>query len=127
MRSDIQSRGTTGSHIAHWPRPCGPDKVRYPLPMAIAVTHLTLRLPENASLKGKRQVIKSIQHRLHNKFNVSVAEVEHNDLWQLAGIDIAAVANSKTHAREVCDNAVNYLTSLRLDVEVVEEETEAWD
>jgi len=95
--------------------------------MAIAVTHLTLRLPENGSLKGKRQVIKSIQQRLHNRFNVSVAEVEHNDLWQLAGIDIAVVANSKTHAREVCDKAVEYLTTLRLDVEVVEEETEVWD
>jgi uncharacterized protein YlxP (DUF503 family) len=95
--------------------------------MAIAVTHLTLRLPENASLKGKRQVVKSIQQRLHNRFNVSVAEVEHNDLWQLAGIDIAAVANSKTHAREVCDKAVEYLTTLRLDVELIEEETEAWD
>jgi uncharacterized protein YlxP (DUF503 family) len=95
--------------------------------MAIAVTHLTLRLPENASLKGKRQVVKSIQQRLHNRFNVSVAEVEHNDLWQLAGIDIAAVANSKTHAREVCDKAVEYLTTLRLDVELIEEETEVWD
>ena len=95
--------------------------------MAVAVTHLTLRLPENGSLKGKRQVIKSIQQRLHNRFNVSVAEVEHNDLWQLAGIDIAAVANSATHAREVCHNAVEYITSLRLDIEVIEEETEVLD
>jgi uncharacterized protein YlxP (DUF503 family) len=101
--------------------------MRYRLHMPVAVTHLTLRLPENASLKGKRQVIKSIQQRLHNRFNVSVAEVEHNDLWQLAGLDIAAVANTATHAREVCDNAVAYLTSLRLDVEVVEEETEVLD
>ncbi len=101
--------------------------MRYRLGMSVAVTHLTLRLPENGSLKGKRQVIKSIQQRLHNRFNVSVAEVEHNDLWQLAGIDIAAVANTASHAREVCDNAVEYLTSLRLDVEVVEEETEVLD
>ena len=95
--------------------------------MAVAITHLTLRLPENGSLKGKRQVVKSIQQRLHNRFNVSVAEVEHNDLWQLAGIDIAAVANTASHAREVCDNAVGYLASLRLDVEIVEEETEVLD
>ena len=95
--------------------------------MSVALCNLTLRLPENGSLKGKRQVVKSIQQRLHNRFNVSVAEVEHNDLWQLAGIDIAAVANSATHAREVCDNAVAYLTSQRLDVEVVEEETEVLD
>ena len=95
--------------------------------MTVAVTRLTLRIPENGSLKGKRQVIKSIQQRLHNRFNVSVAEVEHNDLWQLAGIDIAAVANSAIHAREVCDSAVAYLISLRLDIEVIEEETEVID
>lgn len=95
--------------------------------MAVAITHLTLRLPENGSLKGKRQVIKSIQQRLHNRFNVSVAEVEHNELWQLAGMDIAAVANSATHAREVCDKAVAYLTGLRLDVELIEEETEVFE
>ena len=101
--------------------------MRYCLHMPVAVTHLTLRLPENGSLKGKRQVLKSIQQRLHNRFNVSVAEVEHNDLWQLAGIDIAAVANTAVHAREVCDKTVAYLISLRLDVEVVEEETEVLD
>ena len=95
--------------------------------MAVVLTHLTLRIPENGSLKGKRQVLKSIQQRLHNRFNVSVAEVEHNELWQLAGIDIAAVSNSADHAREVCDNAVAYLISLRLDVEVIEEETEVFD
>jgi uncharacterized protein len=95
--------------------------------MAVALTRLTLRLPENATLKGKRQVIKSIQQRLHNRFNVSVAEVEHNELWQLAGIDIAAVANSAAHAREVVDSAVAYIEALRLDVEIIEEETEILD
>jgi uncharacterized protein YlxP (DUF503 family) len=72
-------------------------------------------------------VIKSIQQRLHNRFNVSVAEVAHNDAWQLAGIAIVAVANDDSHAREVVDNAVDYLTSLRLDVEVVEQETDLID
>ena len=95
--------------------------------MPVALCHLTLRLPENGSLKGKRAVIKSIQQRLHNRFNVSVAEVDHNDVWQLAGIDIAAVANTRAHASEVIQNAVDYMQSLRLDVEVVEEETEVLD
>jgi uncharacterized protein len=92
--------------------------------MPVALYHLTLRLPENGSLKGKRAVIKSIQQRLHNRFNVSVAEVEHNDLWQLAGIEIAAVANTSAHASEVVANAVAYMAALRLDVEIVDEETE---
>jgi uncharacterized protein YlxP (DUF503 family) len=95
--------------------------------VAVALCHLTLRLPENQSLKGKRAVIKSIQQRLHNRFNVSVAEVDHNDVWQLAGLDIAAVANTTAHATEVVTNAVAHLQSLRLDVEIIEEQTELLD
>jgi len=95
--------------------------------MSVALCTLTLRLPENGSLKGKRQVVKSIQQRLHNRFNVSVAEVEHNDAWQLAGIAICAVANNEAHAREVVENAVAYIEQLRLDVEIIEEETELLD
>ena len=95
--------------------------------MPVALCRLTLRLPENGSLKGKRAVLKSIQQRLHNRFNVSVAEVEHNDLWQLAGIEIAAVANSGAHASEVVASAVAYIEALRLDVEIVEEDSEILD
>ena len=95
--------------------------------MTVALCHLTLRLPENGSLKGKRQVIKSIQQRLHNRFNVSVAEVEHQDTWQLAGVDICAVANSAVHASEVVAKAVAYLEDLRLDVEIIEQEDEVFD
>jgi uncharacterized protein YlxP (DUF503 family) len=95
--------------------------------MSVALCRLTLRLPENASLKGKRQVIKSIQQRLRNRFNVSVAEVEHNDLWQLAGLHVCAVANNASHAQEVVAKAVDYLAELRLDVEIVEEDTEILD
>jgi uncharacterized protein YlxP (DUF503 family) len=95
--------------------------------MSVALCNLTLRLPENGSLKGKRQVVKSIQQRLHNRFNVSVAEVEHNEAWQLAGLAICAVANTSAHASEVVSNAVAYLEELRLDVEIVEEATEIID
>jgi hypothetical protein len=95
--------------------------------VSVALCTLTLRLPENGSLKGKRQVLKSIQQRLHNRFNVSVAEVDHNDLWQLAGIAICAVANNAAHATEVVNKAVEYIEQLRLDVEIIEEETEVLD
>lgn len=95
--------------------------------MSVALCHLTLRLPENGSLKGKRQVLKSIQQRLHNRFNVSVAEVDHNDSWQLAGLAICAVANSGAHAGEVVAKAVAYVEALRLDVEIIEAETELLD
>lgn len=95
--------------------------------MPVALCRLTLRLPENNSLKGKRSVVKSIQQRLHNRFNVSVAEVGHNDAWQLAGIEIVAVSNSGAHASEVVATAVAYMEDLRLDVEIIEQETELLD
>jgi uncharacterized protein YlxP (DUF503 family) len=95
--------------------------------VSVAVCRLTLRLPENSSLKGKRMVVKSVQQRLHNRFNVSVAEVAHNDAWQLAGLEIAAASNSGAHASSVIENAVAYLESMRLDVEVIEQDTEVID
>jgi hypothetical protein len=95
--------------------------------MSVVLCTITLRLPENASLKGKRQVVKSVQQRLHNRFNVSVAEVDHNDAWQLAGIAVCAVANTTAHAEEVVRKAVAYIEQLRLDAEIIEEETEVLD
>jgi uncharacterized protein YlxP (DUF503 family) len=95
--------------------------------VTVAICRLTLRLPENTSLKGKRMVVKSVQQRLHNRFNVSVAEVSHNDAWQLAGLEIAAVSNSRAHASEIVANAVTYVETLRLDVEVIDEDTEIID
>lgn len=92
--------------------------------MSVAVCTLTLRLPENGSLKGKRQVLKSIQQRLHNRFNVSVAEVGRNEAWQIAEVAICAVANSAAHASEVVSKAAAYVEDLRLDVEIIDEETE---
>ena len=95
--------------------------------MSVALCNLTLRLPENGSLKGKRQVLKLIQQRLHNRFNVSVAEVAHNDSWQLAGVAICAVANTSAHASKVVAGAVAYLESQRLDLEIVAEENDLID
>jgi uncharacterized protein YlxP (DUF503 family) len=92
--------------------------------ITIGVCTFTLRLPENGSLKGKRQVIRSLQQRLHNKFNLSVAEVEHNDTWQLAGMAACCVSNSSAHANEVLSKALDFVHSMRLDAEVVEEEIE---
>ena len=92
--------------------------------MNLAVCRLTLRLPENGSLKGKRRVLKSIEQRLHNRFNVSAAEVDHNEAWQLAGIAICCVANEAAHAREVVEKAAAAVAAERLDLEIIDEETE---
>lgn len=92
--------------------------------MNIGICRIMLRLPENSSLKGKRQVLKSITARVANKFNVSIAEVEDQDLWQLATLGICCVSNNKRHANEVLSKVVNYIIDSRFDIEILDYEIE---
>jgi uncharacterized protein YlxP (DUF503 family) len=92
--------------------------------MAVGVCRLTLRLPENGSLKGKRQLIRSVTARLRNKFNVAVAEVDDNETWQLATLGITCVSNDARHAREVLDHVVAFVQQQRLDAELLDSEVE---
>ena len=64
--------------------------------MIVGTLLLELRLPENRSLKGKRQVVKSLLARLHNRYNVAAAEVDNNDRWQVATIGVACSPPSET-------------------------------
>jgi uncharacterized protein YlxP (DUF503 family) len=95
--------------------------------MMIGVLRVKLRLPENQSLKGKRQVIKSLIARLHNRFHVSAAEVANNDSWQLATIGVAVVSNDERHADEVLGSIMDYIGRERLDAEILDYETEIID
>ncbi len=88
--------------------------------MMVGVCHLTLRLPENASLKGKRQVVKSLTARIRNRYNVSIAEVDSQDSWQIASLGISCVSNSHSHAQEVLTKVVGFVQSSRLDAEVID-------
>ena len=81
-------------------------------------------MPDNLSLKGKRQVVKSLTARLKNKFNVSVAEVEDNDLWQLATIGICFVSNDKRFTNEVLSKAVEFVVNSQGDFEMLDYEIE---
>jgi uncharacterized protein YlxP (DUF503 family) len=92
--------------------------------MNVGTCRVQLRFPENLSLKGKRQIVKSITTRLRSKFNVSVAEVEDNDLWQLATLGIACVSNNKRYTNEVLSKAVNFITNGRFELEIVDYEIE---
>jgi len=92
--------------------------------MHVGVCRIELRLPENHSLKGKRQVIKSIIARLQNKFNVSVAEVDHQDLWQLATLGVACVSNHRRHADETLANVVKFIAQNYPEVELLSSEIE---
>ncbi len=92
--------------------------------VTVGVCRVTLRLPENHSLKGKRQVLRSLLARVHNKFNVSAAEVGDHDSWQIASIAVTCVSNDERHADEVLASVVAFIRRERLDAEIVEIETE---
>ena len=92
--------------------------------MNVGVCKVKLRLPDNLSLKGKRQVVKSVTSRLKNKFNISVAEVEDNDLWQLATIGIGFVSNDKRFTNEVLSKAVEFVVNSQGDFEMLDYEIE---
>jgi uncharacterized protein YlxP (DUF503 family) len=92
--------------------------------MNVAICQVKLRFPENLSLKGKRQILKSITARLRNKFNVSVAEVDDNDLWQLATLGISCVSNDRRHANEMLSHVVDSIVNGRFEVEILDYEIE---
>jgi uncharacterized protein YlxP (DUF503 family) len=92
--------------------------------MNVGVCQISLRLPENLSLKGKRQVLKSITTRVRNKFNVSVAEVDNHELWQLATIGICCVSNEKRHTDQVLSKVVDFVANSRFEVEILDYEIE---
>jgi uncharacterized protein YlxP (DUF503 family) len=92
--------------------------------MHVSVCQIKLRIPENQSLKGKRQVIKSIITRLQNRYKVSVAEVDNQNLWQLSTLGIACVSNHRRHADETLSNVVKFIVQNYPNVELLSSEIE---
>jgi uncharacterized protein YlxP (DUF503 family) len=90
----------------------------------VGILSVELYFPENGSLKGKRKYVKSAKAQLQNRFGASVAEVDHHDLWQRAGLTVACVARGHTELQELLDGAERYLAGqewelIRADREVV--------
>ena len=73
--------------------------------MIVGVIVWELHLMASQSLKDKRAVLKSLKDRLHQRFNVSVAETAHQDLWQRAEITAAVVSTDRRHAESVLREA----------------------
>lgn len=68
---------------------------------AIGVLTFELRLESSHSLKDKRHVVKGLKDRLRSKFNVAVAEIEYQDLWQRAAVAAVTVSPDRGHAERV--------------------------
>jgi len=79
--------------------------------MRVAVLHVELHIPYAQSLKDKRMVLRRLKDRLQ-KFNVAVAEVEHLDLWQRAGLGVVAISTTTLHTEQQLQAAADELDRL---------------
>lgn len=80
--------------------------------MVIGVASIEVHIPESGSLKTKRQYLKRIKDRVRNKFNVSIAEVDHNDLWQRTTLGVSVVSNEKRFANQVLSSVVDFISQI---------------
>jgi uncharacterized protein YlxP (DUF503 family) len=78
----------------------------------IGVLTLELRLENSHSLKEKRHVVQSLKERLRNRFNVAVAEIDYQDLWQRAAVAAVTVSSDQVHAEKVLRSVEDEAASL---------------
>jgi hypothetical protein len=91
--------------------------------MVIGVCRVDLMVRENHSLKEKRRIVKQIIDRVKHRFNVSIAEVGNNDLWQSAQLGVCMVSNDRRFTNEVLDKIVDFIESLTI-AEVIQSDIE---
>ena len=93
--------------------------------MVVGVGTIVFRIHDCHSLKGKRKVVKSIVSRLQNTFNISVAEVGANDLYQRAEIGYSLVGNDRRMMNSMVDKVIDKAEALGLaeiidtDIEII--------
>jgi uncharacterized protein YlxP (DUF503 family) len=87
--------------------------------MVIGLLMLDLHFPGARSLKDKRSALRSLETRIRNKFNVSVAEVEHQDLWQRARLAVVTVNTDHGHLDSTLSAIVSEAASAR-DIELLD-------
>ena len=92
--------------------------------MHVGVCRVSLRLPGNHDLKGKRKVAQSVVSRVRGKFNVAIAEVDDQDLGQRLTLGISCVSNSGPHANEILSKVASYIEETTGDAEMLDYEIE---
>ena len=93
--------------------------------MIVGTLKLRLLLRESHSLKDKRRVLRSLKDTLSNKFNISVAETEDQDVWKSAEIGVVTVGTDTPFVHSVLSNVVNYVRYFG-GVELVDMEEETY-
>ncbi len=92
--------------------------------MVIGSCTIELYLPAVHSLKEKRSVLKSMMSRIRREFNVSIAEVDHQDVWHSALIGVVTVSNDSAYAHGLLSRVVDWIQNNRLDAELADYQIE---
>lgn len=98
--------------------------------MFIGVARFELFIPDSSSLKDKRHMLRSVTDGVRKKFNVSIAEVAYQDLWQRAAIGIACTSESPGQCRKVLQEVEKAVGRAALDgAEIVDRAIDvvAWE
>lgn len=90
--------------------------------MTVLSARITIHIPWAASLKDKRQVRRSLTDKARQRFNISIAEVDTQDMHQTLTLGLAVVSGERHHAQELMDETVRFIES-STDAEVVSVET----
>jgi len=93
--------------------------------MVIGLCTVELRLSEASNLKEKRRVIKSILARSRSRFNVSAAEIDHQDNWKRAMLGFAAVSNETSPIYRIFASLVHQLEANK-QIEILDFSTETY-
>ena len=83
--------------------------------MFIGVGRFELFIPASSSLKDKRQVLRSVTSVVRHKFNVSIAEVDRQELWQRSAVGVGCIAESMSHCRSVLQEVEKAIARTSLD------------
>ena len=78
----------------------------------------------NQDLKGKRRIVKSLSDQIRSRFNVSVSEIEDNDLWQIATIGIAVISNKIIVLNQTFDQIFSFIESSNHDLNIISHDIE---
>ena len=90
----------------------------------IGILTIHLHLPGCASLKEKRGRLKPLLNQLHKKFNLSVAEMDRQDMWQEAVIACALVNSDAAQIQRSLQMVVKWVEGNWSDGDVIEEKIE---
>jgi hypothetical protein len=79
--------------------------------MVIGVCTIELYIPDNHSLKGKRQIVRSLKGKLQHRFNISIAEIDHLNVWQRATLGVAMVGKDQKYIDRELNKLIQFIES----------------